>query len=374
MKIIPFYLPQFHQIPENDEWWGKGFTEWTNMKKATKLFDSHYQPRVPLNNNYYDLSDVEVLRWQCKIAKEHGIYGFCFYHYWFNGHKLLEKPMELLLNNPDIDIKFSVCWANENWNNGWVSADNKILIGHDFNDENDWVDHFEYLLKFFKDPRYIIEDNKPILTIYVPHHISKLQAMLELWNSLAIDNGFDGLKFIHQHVNSYLDKTMDKSLFNYGIQFQPQYINMINESHFRQLMNIWIPKLTSIVQKNFGLHLKRNRKNQKVTIKSYDDAWEKILSLKPSKKGDLPCAFVDWDNTPRKGHRGSCYVGSTPDKFENYLSKLIIKARDEYNTDKIFLFAWNEWAEGGYLEPDEKYKYGYLKAVKNALEKNDAIS
>ncbi len=374
MKIIPLYLPQFHQIPENDEWWGKGFTEWTNMKKATKLFNSHYQPRIPLNNNYYDLSDVEVLRWQCKIAKENGIYGFCFYHYWFNGHKLLEKPMEMLLDNPDIDIRYCVSWANENWNNGWVSADNRILIGHDFNDEKDWVDHFNYLLQFFKDPRYMVEDNKPLFTIYVPHHIRKLKAMLDLWNKLAIENGFDGLKFIHQHVNSHLDTTMDKSLFDYGIQFQPQYVEMMGASKISQLMNIWIPKITAVIQKHFGLHIKKVRKQETVTIRSYDDAWEKILSLKPNKKGDLPCAFVDWDNTPRKGNRGSCYVGATPQKFGDYLSKLIVKARDEYKTDKIFLFAWNEWAEGGYLEPDEKFGFGYLEAVKYALEKSNEVN
>lgn len=367
MKIIPLYLPQFHQIPENDEWWGKGFTEWTNMKKAKPLFDGHYQPRVPLDNNYYDLSDVESLRWQCKIAKEHGIYGFCFYHYWFNGHKLLEKPMELLLANPDIDIKYCISWANENWTNGWVSKDTKILMGHDFDDENDWVEHFNYMLKFFIDPRYIIEENKPLLTIYVPHHIRKLTKMLKVWEQMAVDNGFDGMKFIYQHVNSHLDSTMDKSLFDYGIQFQPQYSELTKANKSTQLLKIWAPKISSFLQQRLGIHIKLFNRQDKVTLKSYDETWENILSLKPNRAGDLPCAFVDWDNTPRREERGDVFIGATPEKFKKYFKQLINKAKNEYDTDKIFVFAWNEWAEGGYLEPDEKYGYGYLNAIKESL-------
>ena len=171
MKIIPLYLPQFHRIPENDSWWGEGFTEWTNVKKAKQLFDGHYQPRIPLNDNYYDLTDVKTIKWQCKIAKQHGIYGFCFYHYWFNGKLLLEKPMKLFLDNPDINFNFCISWANHNWEDSWKASpgNEKILISHDFDDENDWIDHFNYLLPFFKDSRYIKEDNKPLMIIYIPN-------------------------------------------------------------------------------------------------------------------------------------------------------------------------------------------------------------
>ena len=156
MKIIPVYLPQYHTIPENDRWWGKGFTEWTNLKAAKPLFEGHYQPRIPLNNNYYDLSDIDTLKWQCRIAREHGIYGFAMYHYWFNGHLLLEKPMEMLLAHPQIDINYCICWANHDWSDGWKAKKGKAktLITHDFNDEQDWVEHFNYMLKFFKDCRY----------------------------------------------------------------------------------------------------------------------------------------------------------------------------------------------------------------------------
>ena len=190
MKVIPVYLPQFHTIPENDEWWGEGFTEWHNVKNAKPLFDGHYQPRVPLNNNYYDLSCVDTLKWQAELANKYGIYGFCMYHYYFNGHKLLEKPMEMLLAHPEIDLKYCICWANHDWTDGWKATDGheRILIAHDFDDEASWVEHFNYLLPFFKDPRYISEDNKPFMVIYVPNIIKKLNKMLTLWNKMAYGN------------------------------------------------------------------------------------------------------------------------------------------------------------------------------------------
>ena len=155
MKVIPAYLPQYHQIPENDEWWGKGFTEWTNVKAAKPLFEGHQQPRVPMDNNYYDLTNVESLKWQCKIAREHGIYGFSMYHYWFNGKLLLEKPMELLLAHPEIDIHYCISWANHEWTNGWKASGKQVktLISINYDDENDWVAHFNYMLPFFKDSR-----------------------------------------------------------------------------------------------------------------------------------------------------------------------------------------------------------------------------
>ena len=367
MKVIPMYLPQFHQIPENDEWWGEGFTEWTNVKKAKPLFEGHYQPRIPLNKNFYDLSDVETLKWQAKIAKEHGIYGFCFYHYWFNSHLLLEKPMELLLQHPEIDLKYCISWANENWTNAWVSKSNKILMGHDFDDEQDWVDHFYYLLPFFKDSRYINEDGKPLMTIYVPHHIGKLEKMLDVWNTMAIENGFKGLKFIYQNVKSHLDLTMDKSLFDYGMEFQPGFTNVLNSSKSKQLLYIWAPKISGWLQKNLDIHLSLFNKKDELSVKSYDETWKKILDHRPDRENMIPTAFVDWDNTPRRGERGEIYIGASPEKFKKYFTQLLINTKKYYKTDKLFVFAWNEWAEGGYLEPDEKFGFGYLNAIKEAL-------
>ena len=203
MKIITFYLPQFHEIPENNEWWGKGFTEWVNVKKAQPLYEGHEQPRVPLNENYYNLLDPNVQVWQAKIAKEYGVYGFCYYHYWFNGKLLLEKPMENMLKNRDIDIPFCVCWANEPWTRAWV-GETKVLIPQLYGEKREWKEHFDYLLPFFKDSRYICDDGKPLVVIYRPEVIECLNEMLDYWNELAIQEGFEGVLNIISNFNLYM--------------------------------------------------------------------------------------------------------------------------------------------------------------------------
>lgn len=372
-KIIPLYLPQFHTIPENDEWWGKGFTEWINVKGAKPLFDGHNQPRVPLNDNYYDLSDVETLRWQCKIAREYGIYGFAMYHYWFNGHLLLEKPMEMLLANPDIDINYCISWANHDWTDAWKAKDKapKTLIAHDFDDEEDWINHFNYMLKFFKDPRYMTENNKPILIIYIPNLITKLNKLLDKWTELAKENGFDGLTFIYQSAASSYN-SWDKSKFSYGIEMNPQYINLLTKSQKEpQQISFGMVKFVRKIKKLFGITRSldfRGYNHRKVRRLDYDICWRSILEHKPVSRKMIPCAFTDWDNTPRHNLNGYLYDGVTPEKFENYFKKLLIKSDTEYDTDMIFVFAWNEWAEGGYLEPDTKHGYKFLLAIKKTLE------
>ena len=372
MKIIPLYLPQFHIIPENDEWWGKGFTEWVNVREARPLFEGHNQPRVPLNNNYYDLSDIETLKWQCRIAKEYGIYGFCMYHYWFNGHLLLEKPMEMLLAHPEIDIKYCISWANHDWTDAWKASNRqpKVLIAHNFDDEKDWVDHFNYLLPFFKDPRYMTENNKPLMVIYIPNIIRKLKKMLNVWSQMARDNGFDGLTFIYQSAASSFDNSWDHSLFDYGVEMNPGYVGLAN----RQKNSSFFPKLMKYSHeiKRF-LHIRRSLLPQKkiteVSKADYDYTWQRILELRPISNAPkmIPCAFTDWDNTPRHKERGYLYQGVSPDKFKSYFKQLLDNTKNFYDTDMIFVFAWNEWAEGGYLEPDEKNGFAFLEAIKECL-------
>ena len=372
MKIIPLYLPQFHTIPENDEWWGKGFTEWVNVRDAKPLFEGHNQPRVPLNNNYYDLSDIETLKWQCRIAKEYGIYGFCMYHYWFNGHLLLEKPMEMLLAHPEIDIKYCISWANHDWTDAWKASNRqpKVLIAHNFDDEKDWVDHFNYLLPFFKDPRYMTENNKPLMVIYIPNIIRKLKKMLNVWSQMARDNGFDGLTFIYQSAASSFDNSWDHSLFDYGVEMNPGYVGLAD----RQKNSSFFPKLMKYSHeiKRF-LHIRRSLLPQKkiteVSKADYDYTWQRILELRPLSNAPkmIPCAFTDWDNTPRHKERGYLFQGVSPDKFKSYFKQLIDNTKNFYDTDMIFVFAWNEWAEGGYLEPDEKNGFAFLEAIKECL-------
>ena len=186
VKIIPFYLPQFHTIPENDEWWGEGFTEWTNVKKAKPLFEGHDQPRIPLNNNYYNLMDDNVKIWQAKLAKEYGIFGFCYYHYWFKGgRQLLEKPAEQMLKNKEIDIPFCFCWANENWSKNWDGGNREVIMEQDYGSQEDWEKHFRYFVRFFRDERYITVHGKPLLIIYKPEQITDLQQMVVYFRKRA---------------------------------------------------------------------------------------------------------------------------------------------------------------------------------------------
>lgn len=373
MKVIPVYLPQFHTIPENDEWWGEGFTDWVNVKNAQSMFEGHNQPRVPLDNNYYDLSNVETLKWQCQLAKQYGIYGFCMYHYWFNGHLLLEKPMEMLLAHPEIDIKYCISWANHDWTDGWKASNRapKILISHNFDDEQDWVNHFNYMLPFFKDPRYISENNKPLMIIYIPNLIRKLKKMLTLWTKMAKEAGFDGLTYIYQSAASSFDNSWDHSLFDYGVEMNPGYAN----TFFKKKGNWGIfPKLikyTHEIKRHLGIRrsLLPRKGVKEVAKANYDETWENILKLRPISGTPkmIPCAFTDWDNTPRHKERGYVYQGVSPKKFKKYFTQLVNNTKQYYDTDMIFVFAWNEWAEGGYLEPDKKYGYGFLEAIKNSI-------
>lgn len=369
MKTIAFYLPQFHAIPENDEWWGKGFTEWVNVKKAKPLYEGHYQPRVPLNENYYNLLDPQTMRWQTQIAKEHGLYGFCFYHYWFDGHMLLEKPMEMLLKDKTIDFPFCVCWANEHWTKAWVSKQDNILIAQRYGERKEWEEHFNYLLPFFKDERYIKTNGKPLVVIYRPELIDCLNDMLDCWQELAVKNGLEGLEFAYQQIQFDIQKNKDDSRFTYNIEYQPNYANydLTHEKFvFLKKVKRW---LTPILQK-IGINIEQVRP-QGLIKRDYDEVWNAILARMPSSEKSIPGAFVDWDNTPRKQEKGSVFLGVTPEKFEKYMTEQIRRTKEVYKKDMLFLFAWNEWAEGGYMEPDEKYGYGYLEALKKALEANN---
>lgn len=377
MKIIAFYLPQFHNIPENDEWWGDGFTEWVNVKAAKPLFEGHQQPKVPLNDNYYNLLDDNVKIWQAKIAKEHGVYGFCYYHYWFSGKMLLEKPMEQMLKNKAVDIPFCISWANETWTKAWVNDEKKVLILQKYGEKDEWKQHFDYLLPFFKDDRYIKENNKPLFIIYRPEVVECLNEMLDYWNQLAIENGFAGMCFAYQTINMDITNGSDTSRFDYDIEFQPSYarFDMSNQKSKLAVLKKIRRNVAKWFEKKFGIDLLRYtspmmaRKLLHTNGIDYSEAWETILARKPISNKCIPGAFAAWDNTPRHKERGWVYTNNTPEIFEKYLEKQIVRARDVYHKDMIFMYAWNEWAEGGYLEPDEEHGYAYLDAIRTALEK-----
>lgn len=378
MKIIAFYLPQFHSIPENDEWWGKGFTEWTNVKSAKPLFEGHRQPRVPLNNNYYNLLDSNTIKWQVNLAREYGVYGFCFYHYWFDGHMLLQKPMELMLHNADINFPYCVCWANEGWTNAWKADGNtKVLIAQRYGGKKEWKEHFEYLLQFFKDKNYIVISNKPLFVIYRPEICDCLNEMLDYWNSLAIENGFDGMCYAYQQVSYYLKADKDESRFDYRIEYQPGYARFDEQNQKGGASSAWVKFKSGIrnvvanIDHRLGTNFNSKLTKQGLSFENYDDLCNAIIKRHGEDEKSVGGMFVDWDNTPRRGTHGRVCLGSTPEKFEYYLSKQIKNIKSTYLNDMMFIFAWNEWAEGGYMEPDEDYKYGYLEGVKKALMENN---
>lgn len=366
MRIIAFYLPQFHAIPENDEWWGKGFTEWVNVKNAKPLFENQYQPRIPANNRYYNLLDNEVKQWQIQLAKENGIYGFCFYHYWFDGHMLLQKPVEQFLENKELNIPFCMSWANEPWTKAWVSKNDSVLIEQQYGGKKEWKEHFEYLLPYFNDKRYITNNGKPLFVIYRPEQIEFLNDMIDYWQELARKSGFLGIEFAYQHIAFDLMEKKDDSRFDYNIEYEPVYALNDFSSIKKKNMIKFLKRVDDIYFKIFNKKLSEFYL-RKVRTYSYDDIWESSIKHKPSSEKCIPGAFVDWDNTPRRGSKGVAYIGATPEKFKKYMIKKIKKTRELYNTDMMFMFAWNEWAEGGYLEPDEKFGEGYLKAIKEAL-------
>lgn len=368
MRVIAYYLPQFHETELNNKWWGKGFTEWVNVKKAKPLYEGHYQPRVPYNNNYYNLLNDDVLEWQTRIAKEHGLYGFCFYHYWFNnGDLLLEKPVEKFLANKKCNIKFCISWANEPWTKAWVSKSDQVLMAQDYGGEETWRSHFNYLLQFFNDERYIKEDNKPLLIIYRPEIIPCLNKMLDYLNKLAIESGFNGLDFAYQGIWFDQIKNRDDSRFKYNIEYEPAYGESYLEGKGHSNLVKIAKKIDNVTLSVFNKKLSEIYM-RKVRRMNYDEVWNSILHHIPDDKKRIAGAFVDWDNTPRRGTKGLVIDGANPSKFYKYMKKRFELVKKYYSTDMVFLFAWNEWAEGGYMEPDEKYKFGYLNALKRALQ------
>ncbi|MCR5235803.1 MAG: glycoside hydrolase family 99-like domain-containing protein [Lachnospiraceae bacterium] len=352
-KIIALYLPQFHRVKENDEWWGEGFTEWTAVKKAEPLFDGHDQPRVPKDNYYYDLLDKRTMEWQASLMHEYGVDGLCFYHYWFkDGRQILEKPAENLLEWKDIDMPFCFSWANETWKRSWsniedgnawiedheagvIKEGSGILLQQEYGTEEDWKKHFYYLLPFFMDKRYIRIDDKPVFMIYKPEDIGCLKSMRDYWNKLSQENGLSGIMIIgavreqsgNDNPDGYYQRVPGE--FEHCICGEPDGLKLF----------------------------------------SYDKTWKKILEFNGG-KNYFYTALTGFDDSPRRGRKGNVFLGFSPEKFERYLTSLLKKSEEE-GKELIFINAWNEWGEGMYLEPDQKNGYNMLEAVRNARKNSE---
>lgn len=362
MKIFAYYLPQFHCIPENDEWWGKGFTEWTNVKKAKPLFKGHNQPKIPLNNNYYSLDKSETLKWQSNLLKKYKMDGLIFYHYYFTGKKLLEKPAEMLLNNKDIELNFFFCWANHSWFRSWEGS-KKLLLEQKYGEKEEWEEHFKYLLPFFKDSRYQKKDNKPLLMLFKTEFEEK-KAMIEYFNKRCIENGFNGICII-ETLETHNEKKIEK--FRYSTSKYTEYIHLREpNSTLIDYSSSVIGFLKRIINKNKMFY---NKLFNKQLVKKYsgNKFFDFMCKSYYFDKNIIRGLFFEWDNTPRHSERGYIITPPEKSKFIKYMN--LIK-KDEF----VFVNAWNEWCEGMILEPTEDNKYKYLEWIKEWKENENRIN
>lgn len=352
-KIIAFYLPQFHEIPENNDAWGEGFTEWVNVRKAKPLFEGHNQPRIPLEKNYYNLLDSDVMVHQMELAREYGVHGFCFYHYWFKGKKVLEKPLERMLENKKAALPFCFAWANEAWTKTWHGAKGakEVLIRQTYGMRKDWEEHYRYLSQFFRDDRYIKIDNKPVFLVYKINNMRHRSEMFACFNEMAREDGFDGV-FLIQMLSNEEPKSMLRWINGY-VDFEPAHIR----NYMRKLMS-----------ENKGEEFKRAISSKpKVCdiILDYNAINEELINI-VHERNHFRGMFVDYDDSPRRGNTALIFENTGPDRFGYYLREQLSRAKAEGN-DMLFINAWNEWGESNYLEPDEKNGYAYLEEVRKTL-------
>jgi len=371
VKLIAFYFPQFHAIPENSAWWGDGFTDWVNVKRAVPQFRGHHQPRVPLGERYYDQSQKAVLEWQIAMAKQHGIHGFCHYHYWFDGKQLLEKPTNMMLASKDLDFPFCLAWANETWSRRWDGRDHHILQEQTHRpDKAIWQRHFDYLIEAWADERAIKVDGKPMFLIYRPHRIHQIGEMFAFWRELAFRRGLPGLYLATIKQYEFPVPEMLRH-FDAVVQFQPfealyspDFDGEVLERGRAVALARHLPEKIQDL-----LRALRYQFFPRLSFYDYDRVWKHIL--KEEREGGIPAfpgAFVDWDNTARYGKRARIFRGASPERFEHWFRRLVhATARRPAPEHFIFMNAWNEWAEGTYLEPDERYGDRYLEAVRRCL-------
>ena len=364
IKPLAFYLPQYHPVPENDEWWGKGFTEWTNVTKAKPLFEGHEQPLLPADLGYYDLRVSETREQQAEMAKKFGIYGFIYYHYWFgNKAQLLERVAKEVLETKKPDFPFCFCWANETWSGIWHGLSNKILAEQVYAGDQDVEEHFYYLLPFFKDDRYVKVDNKPVFVIYDALDIeAKAPDYLKKFSNLAKENGFDGLHFLASNKNED-DYHYDK------LGYEGKISNSFTTA-WRLHMNKKIP----ISAKDYYINrikgvLGMKTKSFEKTVDVQDaEAVVKDLTFKETNVPTFPCIIANWDNTPRSGRRGLILGNNSPETFAKQVEKAVTYLEEKnYKNKFLVVKSWNEWAEGNILEPDTRNGFGYLEAFQKAI-------
>ena len=348
--LISYYLPQFHPIPENDAWWGPGFTEWTNVAKARPLFRGHYQPHVPADLGFYDLRVNETRCQQAAMAREYGIGAFSYYHYWFNGRMLLQRPLEEVIQLGEPDFPFCVCWANESWKGKWHGGPATTLIEQTYGGAADTEAHFRYLAKAFSDRRYLRVDGKPMFVIYKPKDLSR--DVTDSWRELAVREGLGGLYLVA--VVEFADMAWDPKQHGYDA-IAPLTIDRCGLSE-QSPKRLWAKQA---IRRLLG------RPDQ---IYAYREVVRHFLVPEGTRREVLPCAIPNWDNTPRAGRLGRVLLDSSPALFKEHLEAVVRQVEGKEPGHRIaFIKSWNEWAEGNYLEPDLKFGNQYLEAVRDVV-------
>jgi hypothetical protein len=360
-RLIAFYLPQYHPIPENDAWWGKGFTEWTNVAKAKPLFRGHYQPHVPADLGFYDLRVPEVRELQAQLAKANGIEGFCYWHYWFGGKQLLETPFDEVLSSGKPDFPFCLAWANQSWTGRWHGLDDKVLIRQTYPGEQDHTAHFKTLLPAFLDDRYIRVDDKPLFAIYKPKYLPEPERTLDLWNNLAVKAGLKGLFFVG------VTNEIDEGSIYKDAHFDAFTLSRIpwpDKEDRNPLLNL----LFWIFSKKRTIELYQSLFKRPYHVYDWAKVSPRIVVEDPLDYEYYPCVVPNWDNTPRSGLNGFVARKSSPELFKDQLVQALVRVRDYPQDHRIvFVKSWNEWAEGNYLEPDLRFGHQYLKALHEAF-------
>lgn len=354
-RTIAFYLPQFHPISENDEWWGNGFTEWTNTAKAQPLFPGHQQPNIPSDLGFYDLRCPESRQDQAELAHTYGIGGFCYWHYWFAGRRILERPFAEVLSSGSPDFPFCLAWANETWTGIWHGAKNKVLVEQSYPGMEDHERHFKFLLTAFSDPRYIKVDGKPLFLVYQPKKLPDAKRVTDFWRELAKKSGLPGLHLVACLHN---EDAWDPAKLGFDA------VNISNQVRIMEVAPpTWLGRTLRSLRQKY-----RKAVGQPPHVYRYRDAMRHFLDGARPGITCYPSVVPGWDNTPRSGTRGVVLQGSTPELFRQHVREALDRVSDLAPEHRlVFIKSWNEWAEGNYLEPDLTHGRAYLEALQREL-------
>ena len=363
IRAIALHLPQFHPIPENDEWWGKGFTEWTNVSKATPRFPGHYQPHLPADLGFYDLRLPEARAAQAELAAGYGIHGFCYYHYWFNGRQLLERPVNEIWQRGEPDFPFCLCWANENWTRRWDGMSAEVLLEQSYSSADDLA-HIRRLIPFFQDSRYIRVAGHPLFLVYRASQLPEPNKTTDVWRREAEREGLKGLFLVRvESFENEYDDPRDTG-FDAALEFQPRWSLLANARVSRRKW--WHRRKLATAEPVFY----ENR------VFDYEKLVHNALKAALPPYPRIPCVCPGWDNSPRRKKGAYIAVNSTPQAYERWLSEVVRVRREKMLSGEntgvsadslVFINAWNEWAEGNHLEPCQRWGHKYLEATRRAL-------